>query len=286
MPYQAEISRARPAFFVFLVDQSGSMDGFTRDGKIKKDVVAESLNRLLHQLINRCVVEKGIRNYFKIAVIGYGAGDRPGSVLQGGLAGFDFVTTSELDENKLGMDVIEEQYPDGNGGYVQRRRKVPMWVRPVAEGRTPMCAAFTKAYGLLDRWVSENYDHFPPVVLNLSDGWATDGDPTGIGKKIASLGTNDGQVLLFNLHLSSEESAFGNAGRPIVFPESPAGLDAKAATMFEISSPLPDRMLGYAAEHNISARAGARGFIHNAGADLVIKFLQIGTRNVPGGKGP
>ena len=49
MPYQAEISRANPSCFLFLIDQSGSMeDPFAgSDSKRRKaDLLADAINRL------------------------------------------------------------------------------------------------------------------------------------------------------------------------------------------------------------------------------------------------
>ncbi|MBO3750422.1 hypothetical protein J5X84_30445 [Streptosporangiaceae bacterium NEAU-GS5] len=286
MPYDAEISRARPACFIFLIDQSGSMGGKTSEGQVKAEVLADAINEVLHSLILRCTSDEGIRDYFKIAIIGYGAENEPDSVLSGRLSGQIFATTSELSEGTMAVETRVERWPDGNGGFVDRVRKVPIWVRPVSQQGTPMCAALTRVHALLDTWVSENYDHFPPIVLNITDAWATDGDPTEIGKKILSLRTEDGYALLFNLHIASapeQGDADPEKNRRIAFPATADGLDPRAAALFAISSPLPDRMLRYADEYNVPLVSGSRGFVQNANIDFIVKFLQIGTRNVPGG---
>src|ERR1039458_8057017 len=74
MPYTAEISRSTPTAFLFLVDQSSSMDDkFPSTGRTKAEQVADVLNRTLAVLITRCTKAEGTRNYFEIGVIGYGA---------------------------------------------------------------------------------------------------------------------------------------------------------------------------------------------------------------------
>ena len=56
MPYTAEISRANPTCFLFLIDQSGSMaERFGGDlARPRPKGVADAINRLLETLITRC----------------------------------------------------------------------------------------------------------------------------------------------------------------------------------------------------------------------------------------
>jgi hypothetical protein len=83
----AEISRTNPSCFIFLVDQSASMvDPIAEAGGSKAEVVADALNRLLTELAIRCAKEEGVRDYFHVAVIGYG-GRTAHSALGGALQG-------------------------------------------------------------------------------------------------------------------------------------------------------------------------------------------------------
>ena len=73
MAYSAEISRANPSCFVFLIDQSGSMAdvfGAGEGNQKKADGVADAINRLLQNLVLKCAKEEGIRDFFHIGVIG------------------------------------------------------------------------------------------------------------------------------------------------------------------------------------------------------------------------
>lgn len=87
MPYTAEISRSTPSCFLFLIDQSGSMrDPFgDTTGKIKSTGVADAINRLLQNLVIKCTKSEGLRDYYHVGVIGYGAtvGSAFGGSLQG-----------------------------------------------------------------------------------------------------------------------------------------------------------------------------------------------------------
>ncbi len=79
MPYSAEINRAKPTAFFFLIDQSGSMDdAWGLDGtKRKCDAVADAINRLLSTLVIRCAKGEDVRDYFQVGVLGYGANGSP-----------------------------------------------------------------------------------------------------------------------------------------------------------------------------------------------------------------
>src|SRR6267143_1587282 len=104
MPHTAEISRTNPSCFLFLVDQSGSMIkpfGGQR-GKIKAQGVADAINGLLQNLALKCSKSEGVRDYFHVGVIGYGA--YVGSAFGGALAGQRLVPISEIANKPLRLD--------------------------------------------------------------------------------------------------------------------------------------------------------------------------------------
>ena len=72
--YSAEISRTTPTAYIFMVDQSFSMNYLMSNGATKAQFVADVINRTLRDLVIRCTREDGVRDYFDIAVIGYGDG--------------------------------------------------------------------------------------------------------------------------------------------------------------------------------------------------------------------
>jgi hypothetical protein len=67
MPYTAEISRANPSCFLFLIDQSGSMaDPFGGGAARRKaDGVADAINRLLQNLVIKRLSEKPCNERFR-----------------------------------------------------------------------------------------------------------------------------------------------------------------------------------------------------------------------------
>jgi hypothetical protein len=271
--YSAEISRANPTCFVFLLDQSASMQDRIGGGPARRkcDVVADALNRLLSELAIKCAKEEGVRDYFYISVIGYGAGVGP--ALSGQLAGRDLVPLSEVASAPARLETRTKKVPDGAGGLVDQDVKFPVWVDPVANNGTPMSAAFTQAQSIVSSWLVEHPGCFPPVVLNLTDGASTDGDPSFAAESVRQLASTDGSVLLFNLHVSDDSAT------PITFPDSDLSLPNEYAKgLFNLSSMLPPGMWSYAQQQGIPVSEGSRGFVFNADMTSIVQFLDIGTR--------
>jgi hypothetical protein len=197
MPHTAEISRANPTCFLFLIDQSESMREPIAggQGKTKAVAVADTINNLLYTLVLRCVWGQQVLDRFFVGVIGYGA--NVGPALGGPLAGREIAPISEVARGPLRVDSRPGSTP--NAAPI----KFPVWFEPTADGRTPMCAALHRAATLVSSFLMDHPDCFPPVVINLTDGVANDGDPEVPAGKLAQLGSSDGGVLLFNLHISA-----------------------------------------------------------------------------------
>jgi hypothetical protein len=270
--YAAEISRANPTCFIFLLDQSGSMQdrigGAT--GQSKSEVVADAINRLLSELAIKCAKEEGVRDYFHVAVVGYGASI--GSALSDP-AGRDLIPLSEIAASPRRLEARTKRVPDGAGGLVDQEVRFPVWIDPVANNGTPMSAALSQAHSILATWLLAHPDCFPPVVLNLTDGESTDGDPSISAAAVRDLASTDGNVLLFNLHVSSDSAP------PVLFPDSDLSLpNDHAKSLFTCSSHLPPAMRAFAQQQGVAASEGTRGFVFNADVTSVVQFLEIGTR--------
>lgn len=273
MSYTAEVSRRNPTCFLFLIDQSGSMNapmpGDATNSKAR--FVATAINRVLQELVIRCSKDMSIYRYFQVGVIGYGA--TAGSVLSGNLRGQSLAWVDDLYQNPLRVEEITKKVSDGAGGLVEVAVKFPVWFDAVANGATPMVQAFQQAYTILQDWVTHYPTSFPPIVINISDGASTDGDPSFLAEQIKSLHTNDGNVLLLNLHVSSTQM------KPLTFPQILDGaFDQYAHLLFRISSLLPTVMQEYAALRGYSITNESRGFVFNAGIEDVVHFLDISTR--------
>lgn len=275
MPYAAEISRQDPSCILFLIDQSSSMSEPVggEPGQSKAERLADAINRLLYESTIRCTKsqEEGIRNYYDVGVIGYGA--RVGPSLGGKLAGRGLVPIREVGDNPARVEERQRKVEDGTGGLVEEMVKFPVWFDPVAKNMTPMCQALRQASSILEPWVQAHPASFPPIVINITDGEATDGDPREPAEVLRKLATNDGNLLLFNLHLSSQP------GEPILYPGSETVLpDEYACQLFQMSSLLPPHIREAAGSEGYATGPQSRGFVFNADIVAVIKFLDIGTR--------
>jgi len=271
--YTAEISRVNPSCFLFLIDQSGSMsDPFAGDASKKKaDEVAKIINRWLQDLVLRCAKSEGVRDYFHVGVIGYGA--NVGPAFSGSLAGRELVPISEIANAPARIDEMTRKVDDGAGGLVEQRVKLPIWFDPVANGETPMCQALRQAQSILQRWVSEHPNCYPPTVIHITDGEATDGDPTNVAESIKNLAVTDGNVLLFNAHVSAHRA------QPILFCASEEGLpDQYARLLFRMSSVLPEHIRREAAREGYAIAHNSRGYAFNLDLVELIRWLDIGTR--------
>jgi hypothetical protein len=272
MPYSAEISRANPTCFLFLIDQSKSMAGpLGGQGKSKADAVADSINRLLYTLVLRCVWGQSVLDRFHVGVIGYGR--TVVAALGGPLAGRELAPISEVARHPLRVEQRVQQVDDGQGGTAEQQVRFPVWFEPRADGKTPMTGALDLASQVLVNFLVDNPDCHPPLVLNLTDGEASDGDPEPAAGRLRQLSSTDGNLLLFNAHLSSKPAA------PLEFPDGEAKLpDEAARRLYRMSSRLPPPMLGPARQAGLSVGLDTRGFVFNADLASVVRFLDIGTR--------
>ena len=136
-----------------------------------------------------------------------------------------------------------------------------------------MCAALRRARSILEPWALEHPESFPPIIINITDGESTDGDPTGEAFSLRSLSTRDGSALLFNVHISSR------SGRPIELPSDDSVLpDDYAKTLFHMSSILTPAMISQARLEGMLVTDQSRGFVYSAAIENVIQFIDIGTR--------
>lgn len=274
MAYSAEISRGNPSCFVFVIDQSGSMgDSFPGEcAKRKAEGVSDAINKLLQNLVIRCAKEEGVRDYFQVGVIGYGA--TVGPAFGGALSGKDLAPISAIANSPARIEERTKKVDDGAGGVLDQKIKFPIWFDPTANGGTPMCQALSMCKSVVQNFVSQHPNCFPPVVIHITDGESTDGDPSQTMRELTGVASNDGNVLLFNVHISSNPHAQSTA-----FPDSSAQLpDQYSQMLFNGASTLTSFMRSIASEHGFNLSDGAKCFVLNADLVLVIQALDIGTR--------
>lgn len=275
MTHTAEISRDKPSCFLFMIDQSGSMDDEISIGSENQKLangVADSINKWLQELSIKCAKSEGVRDYYDIGVLGYGTDVASGFI--GPLADRELVPISEIADNPARLEERTKKIPDGAGGLVDQSVRIPVWLEPVADGGTPMCRAAVEARRILVDWIAAHPDAFPPTVIHITDGQSTDGNPTGRLQDITDLSTSDGNVMLFNIHLSAKQQV-----EPVSFLDSPDQLpDTYSKMLFETASPMTPTMRGLAKEHSFDTSEDSRCFVLNGDLVLLVQAIDIGTR--------
>ena len=281
-PYTAQITRNTPTAFIFMIDQSISMSrklNYHGEFITLADAVARIVNNQINELVLRCIKTTEVRHYYDIAVIGYG--DDASYAWKGTLAGRDFVSPEELKNNPFKKITVKEEKRTRKGVELKEVDKV-QWIDPVAAGKyTRGDKAFIMAKNLLDRWMKEHHDKdcYPPTIINITDG-ALNGivNPrevnTQLANELKALYTNDGNVLLWNIHITPDSK------EQLVFPISKTELnnDKYSEWMFDMSSLLPSR-------YNVpigDLRGDAENTRHvamatNTDMSTLIQLMDIGT---------
>jgi hypothetical protein len=274
MSYTAEICRDNPTCFLFLVDQSGSMAApfGAESGKTKAQGVADAINRLLQSLIMRCTKGHDVLDRYHVGVVGYG--EEVGLGFTGELSGEILQPISRINRHPLRIEQRRKKVDDGAGGLVEQTVKFPVWFEPAARGKTLMCGAIQAAQEVLAAFIGQHANCFPPIVINVTDGKATDGDPEPLAASLRGMTSTDGNVLLFNVHISERGE------RPLLFPATDDNLpDEYARLLFRMSSVFPREMrVQSTIQEEATLGDGARGFAFNADFASVVRFLEIGTR--------
>jgi len=258
-----EISRERPGLFVFLIDQSQSMGGrFLDTGYSKAQAVAYTVNQTIYNLILNCMPYGEVEDYYHFAAVGYG-GSEARLAWGGKLEGLQTIPAKKIAANPL----RGEAAPDAADGDTY-----PVWIAPRNQGMTPMCQALSCARELIDDWTVDFRQSPPPIVMNITDGEANDGDIEPVASALKQTGTDSGQTLLFNLCLT------GRRETTKTYPASSEDLPGEYhRKLFDITSELPFYMAKVANDLGVETVPGSRGFVYNGDMISLVHFLTIGT---------
>lgn len=279
--YTAQITRNTPTAFIFLIDQSVSMQKYTTlygEEMPMAEAVARIVNHQLNELVLRCIKGSETRDYYDIAIIGYGENAYSG--WKGELEGRDFVKPSELKEHPYKKITTKKETRTRKGVKVVEVEEV-QWIEAEAtQGWTRVHHAFEKAKGLLDEWMEKHHDKdcYPPTIINITDGefnGATKEYVLQQANELKSMFTNDGNVILFNIHISANKAVC------VTCPASKdeVSFSSLATTMYEMSSLLPmrysDRIADLRGDGTPNNRYRAMSI--NADMSTLIQLMDIGT---------
>ena len=155
--------------------------------------------------------------------------------------------------------------------------------RQQAAGKTPMYEALLRVRDLLGEWCANdsNRDSFPPVVINITDGEAsdcTDDELRRVCTQIRRLGTDDGNVLLFNIHVSTDSTS---PAMVFPMPDELARANPYARLLAECSSIMPE-----AFDEAVRDFKGAGavppfyGMGYNTSIIELLSIINIGSRSI------
>lgn len=279
--YTAQITRNTPTAFIFLIDQSVSMQKYTTlygEEMPMAEAVARIVNHQLNELVLRCIKGSETRDYYDIAIIGYGENAYSG--WKGELEGRDFVKPSELKEHPYKKITTKKETRTRKGVKVVEVEEV-QWIEAEAtQGWTRVHHAFEKAKGLLDEWMEKHHDKdcYPPTIINITDGefnGATKEYVLQQANELKSMFTNDGNVILFNIHISANKAVC------VTCPASKdeVSFSSLATTMYEMSSLLPMRYSDRIADLRKDGTPNNRYTAMSINADMstLIQLMDIGT---------
>lgn len=283
--YKQEITGKHRTAFIFAVDRSLSMServvcewGHTLT---KADMVAQAVNDMLSELEKRALREGCVRNYFDIAVLGYWDGKvvplidpkRP------------FIPISELRNYEPRRYDRVVEHCDRNGCRVVTEESADAWIDPVASGSTPMYEAFWEIGRLVSGWCANplNAGSFPPVVINITDGEASDCDPVELRNESLNIrrqGTADGNVLLMNVHITTS-----TCGGSLLFPtdDEVGHENLYSRLLADCSSVMPSVFNGIVRDmRRDEAEPPYLAMGYNTSPKDLFAMLNIGSRSVTG----
>ena len=279
--YSQEITRRHRTAFIIALDQSTSMQEEVRFGRLKMskaEAVAYTANILITELIDRSRRKDGVRNYYDIAVVGYSDDEVRMLLSEDG-----FVSVKSLAERIPEAVTIsfEESMPDKTTALVKHH--IHPWIEPKAEGNTPMYEALLRIREMVEEWCEQeqNRQSFPPIVFNITDGEASDCDDNELryaADMLRRTGTEDGQTLLINIHLSTDLSL-----PSMIFPMAEELLSANryARLLAECSSLMPESFNAEIGELKIPASTPPyRGMGYNASVIELLSIINIGSRSI------
>ncbi len=286
--YTAQITRNTPTAFIFLVDQSVSMRRMTTlkgEQMSLAEAVARIVNNQINELVLRCIKTNEVRHYYDIAVIGYGENVYSG--WNGPLAGRDFVSPEELKNNPYKKIVVREEKRTRKGIELKEVEKV-QWLEARCDGRwTHVHKAFDKARQLLAEWMKKYHekDCYPPTIINVTDGAFNGATREALiqqANELKSMFTNDGNVLLWNIHITPDSV------EPVLLPVGKAELkgDGYSQQLYDMSSLLPSRYNPTISDlRGDAVNARHVAMATNTDMSTLIQLMDIGTpTNISQGK--
>lgn len=274
-PYTTPCSTSNPGLIVIIGDSSHSMIGE------KNEVLNDSFNYFVNELIFTNGNGRKIKDNLYLCFIEYGGdgGDTAKILRQGFL--------SEFANNPIGFKQINSSiingdlFPDGN------EQTMPVFVNYQAKGATATSNAFSIAADVITRFVTIHPDSPAPKVIHITDGhpWSNQYKFEEVNRtneaasKLTSIGTTDGNTILFNLHIIGEND--DKKEPQYFFPEKGTEILGYGNRILEsLSVVIPPIYVANAKRFGMTLGENPMSFATNVDAKHILKFIMFGSSSM------
>lgn len=241
--YTKKATQNHPALVIYLLDVSGSMS-LPLGGRKRIDVVTESLNVALRQMVFRSTKGSRISSRYRVAIIAY---------------------SDEVQDLLGGIRNIDELMNTGMLPVLQPQRF------------SDTASAFLYAEQLLLNELPSIQDCPAPLVCHMTDGVYTGADPEPVARRIMNMSVKDGNVLIENIFISDDVLE-----QEIEFPKRWQGVrddtvfkDDYGEKLRRMSSVMPESYRSMMRESNYNLAMGSLLMFPGTNPDLVSLGFQM-----------
>ncbi|MDQ0243744.1 hypothetical protein J2S09_001289 [Bacillus fengqiuensis] len=242
MSYMMQATQQTPAYIIYLIDVSASMNVMMGERK-RIEIVESALNKAIRQMVFRSTKGSRVSPRYRISIFAYS--DQVYDVLEG---------TKAIDELARNSDI---------------------------KLRTERLTDTARAFSIVERKLREELPYMQdgpaPLVCHMTDGEYTGDDPEPIVQRIRNLSVQDGNVLVENIFISDDilavpiANAKGWAG---IMPEET--LKGEYANKLKrMTSTIPESYREMMSDEGYSIQQGALMMLPGTSPDLVSLGFQM-----------
>ncbi|EMA6343052.1 vWA domain-containing protein [Bacillus cytotoxicus] len=247
MLYQTQATQQTPAYIIYLLDVSASMNQTMDAGGEEKrriDIVTDALSLAIRQMVFRSTKGSRLLPRYKLSILAY---------------------SDHVFDLLGGVKTIDE---------VAR-------LRPLEKIQTQRLTDTAKAFSVVERVLQKELPNLQdgpaPVICHMTDGASTGEDPELIVKRIMNMSVPDGNILVENIFISDEimPGRIANIKQwQGIMPDTTI-LDEYGAKLQRLSSPIPQSYREMMVEHGFHIADGAVMMFPGTNADLVSLGFQM-----------
>ncbi|SDY78189.1 MULTISPECIES: vWA domain-containing protein [Bacillus] len=247
MLYQTQATQQTPAYIIYLLDVSASMNQMMDAGGEEKrriDIVTDALSLAIRQMVFRSTKGSRLLPRYRLSILAY---------------------SDHVFDLLGGVKTIDE---------VAR-------LRPLEKIQTHRLTDTAKAFSVVEKLLQNelpNLQEGPaPVVCHMTDGASTGEDPESIVQRIMNMSVPDGKVLVENIFISDEmiQEPISNIKQwKGIMPDTNIS-DEYGAKLQRLSSPIPESYREMMIEHGFHIADGALMMLPGTNADLVSLGFQM-----------